>query len=216
MARSQHTATMLADGRVLLAGGATGSTILASAEIYDPSAGGFTPTGNMTMARVAHIATLLADGRVLFFGSNTAELYDPANGTFSSSWNGTSHHGCYAALLKNGKVLIVDDPAPLGSSANAILYDPDTGQFGPTGPYASIEMAQIDHSLFPSYGGSDCPRAIALADGRVLVAGGAFAELYDPETNTFSITGTKITLGNGFVKTLPARWLDPSSAALSC
>ncbi len=212
-ARSQHTATLLADGRVLLAGGAQGSTILSSAEIYDPSTGLVAPTGDLTVPRVLHIATLLADGRVLIFGNATAELYDPSIGTFTATGNMTTPHGCNAALLKNGKVLLVDDPPPFGSSATALLYDPDTGTFAPTGAYASTAMAEQDHKLFPSYGDSNCPRAIPLADGRVLIAGGIFAEIYDPDVGAFSITG-RVTTSNGFMETVPQGWLDPGTAAL--
>jgi len=155
-ARAQHTATLLADGRVLL-GGAQGPKVLASAELYDPSMGTFTATGDMTMARVLHTATLLADGRVLILGGDSAELYDPSTGTFKATGNMTTPHGRNTATqLGNGKVLIVDDPSPFGRSASvAELYDSDTGTFSLTGPYASSEMAMEDRILFPVGGRLD-------------------------------------------------------------
>jgi hypothetical protein len=87
-ARVWYPATLLADGRVLIAGGtlAFWKEVYASAELYDPSTGSFGPTGPMTTIRMWHTATLLADGRVLIAGGSNgpeADIFDPRNGSFA-------------------------------------------------------------------------------------------------------------------------------------
>ena len=95
-ARAWQTATLLSDGRVLIAGGGKDSdTTVASADLYDPNTGKVTATGSMATARGSHTATLLSDGRVLVAGGSvvpggfvgvflaSAELYNPKTGTFS-------------------------------------------------------------------------------------------------------------------------------------
>ena len=103
------------NGKVLLAGGNDDPGESDLAEVYDPSTGAFTPTGNMTVARADDPATLLPDGTVLIAGSNgdggvtlaSAELYDPATGTFTRTGDMTADRGLHTAtLLNNGKVLI--------------------------------------------------------------------------------------------------------------
>ena len=189
--RADSTATLLSDGRVLVAGGWDGSLgkSLATAEMYDPATGSFSQTGSMTVARDFHTATLLPDGRVLVAGGYdgsaalaTAELYDPNTGTFSLTGSMAAARGYdTATLLPDGRVLIAGggpDPAGL---ASAELYDPKTGRFSPTG---SMTTARWLHT------------ASLLPDGRVLIAGGArqgvlaTAEIYSPKTGTFSPTGS--------------------------
>jgi arylsulfatase A-like enzyme len=117
-ARLQHTATLLANGKVLVVGGVIrcnpGCSTTGSAELYDPATGTWSYTGNLNTARRLHTATLLANGQVLVAGGtsgkdvlNSAELYDPATGTWSSTGNlNTARDGHTATLLSTGKVLV--------------------------------------------------------------------------------------------------------------
>jgi hypothetical protein len=142
-----HSATSLANGSVLIAGGPGGVsnalTALLVPQLYDPASGQFTTTGSMSATRYNHTATLLADGKVLIAGGDgssgetldSAELYDPATGRFSltgSMITGRSQHT--ATLLADGKVLIAGG---FGSSGDALaaaeLYDPASGRFSLTG-----------------------------------------------------------------------------------
>jgi hypothetical protein len=182
-ARNLHTATLLGDGTVLVAGGGGGTGYLTSAEIYDPTTGTFSPTGNLAIPRYLHTATLLADGTVLIVGLASAEIYDPINGTFSTTGGlGTGRDYDTATLLADGTVLVVGGYDETGLLASAEIYDPATGTFSPTG---SLATARYDHT------------ATLLADGTVLIVGGvngnwylASAEIYDPVTGTFSATGS--------------------------
>jgi hypothetical protein len=114
--RAFHTATLLTDGRVLLAGGENSSGFNSSAELYDPTSGTFEATGSMSGARQSHVAVLLHDGRVLVAGGDigtgnrlvSAELYDPATGRFSATGAMTAELvGATATLLLDGRVLVV-------------------------------------------------------------------------------------------------------------
>ncbi len=189
-AREGHTATLLADGRVLVVGGDSGAASpLATAELYDPATGTWSPTGRMHEARTLHPATRLTDGRVLVTGGHdtgarrllaTAELYDPATGTWSPTAAMSAVRLLHTATpLPDGRVLVTGMPGDLGIGPSAELYDPATGTWSPT---ANMTAPRYDHG------------AVLLPDGKVLVAGGtrdaasplASAELYDPASNTWS------------------------------
>ena len=196
-AREGHTATLLPNGKVLIAGGwqsvpgaqnCTGQLhdrgyflecvlLLTSAELYDPLTGTFAATGNMTTAHLSHTATLLPNGKVLIDWGSSAELYDPSTGTFAAI-DDMNTGSDTATLLSNGKVLFTGLPAK--------LYDPAGSTLVATGAYAGTGGSVVTATLLP--------------DGKVLIAAGpgccdsaGRTELYDPGAGTFSLTAPIFT-----------------------
>jgi hypothetical protein len=130
-ARSNHTATLLANGKVLIAGGTSfynsPAFTMATVELYDPATRMFTATGSMTTPRENHTATLLPDGTVLIAGGNnstsgaldSAELYNPATGAFTSVGSMTTPRDQHiATLLTSGEVLMAGGGFPPLDSAS--------------------------------------------------------------------------------------------------
>lgn len=200
--RDMGMAAPLPDGRVLVTGGvgldAQGNGVyLASAELFDPDTGNFSPTGPMQHGRDGNATiTPLADGRVLVAGGisqdadgqpvalASAEVYDPRTGRFERTANDMSSpryfHG--AARLADGRVLVTGGWGIAGRLAGAELYDPATNRFSRVG---DMGIERNSHTVTP------------LPDGRALVAGGlttdaglvASAEVFDPATGRFTPTG---------------------------
>jgi len=223
--REFHTATLLADGKTLVAGGGVFEAYCVagedSAELYDAALGLFTSTGTMTDRRYAQTSTLLQNGEVLITGGfsfdadacfngtspaiASAELYDPSSGSFAPTANMTEARGVHTAtLLPSGKVLIAgggkeggnNPPFAGDGSATAEVYDPATGAFTLTGNMTSGRTGQT---------------ATLLANGKVLIVGGlasmsanplATAELYNPATGAFTVTGQMAVGRAGHAATL--------------
>jgi hypothetical protein len=187
VARRNHAAVTLRDGRVLVAGGSPMQLVgmLASAELYDSVTGEWALVAPMSVPRIDPTAVLLADGRVLVVGGSdldrrqlrSAELFDPA----TLSWTpaevpGWGHGGAHAAaVLLDGRVLFV-------SGMQAELFDPSTGRWAKAGPAGGAAGThRSGHTV------------TRLADGRVLVVGGSTsraaetAELFDPATDTWTL-----------------------------
>jgi hypothetical protein len=185
--RYNHTATRLADGRVLVAGG-LGDT---ATEVYDPTTRSWSVTGSLSTRRSGHTATLLADGRVLVAGGYlgastlaTVEVYDPATGSWSLTGSMSSPRFSHTAtLLADGRVLVSGGYGGSSHLETAEVYDPATGFWSPTG---SMSTRRGAHS------------ATRLSTGKVLVQGGVTsgggylvtAEVYDPATGSWSPTGS--------------------------
>ena len=191
--RYGHTATLLPNGKVLVAGGIGFGTIyLSIAEIYDPSNGTWTAAGTMGTARAFHTATLLPDGRLLVAGGRSAstvvvsnaDIYDPSSGTWTATGSlGTARALHVASLLPDGKVLVAGGQSGRNAAFSDVeIYDPSAGTWIGA---ESMVTARFGHA------------ATLLLDGRVLVSGGygdgayqASAEIFDPLTGTWTTTGT--------------------------
>ncbi len=201
-ARQVHTATLLPNGKVLVAGGEVGSFApSATAELYDPASGTWTETANLIHARYGHTSTLLPNGQVLVAGGAddgvflaSAELYDPATGTWTETGSlntGRLYHT--ATLLPNGQVLVAGGSGIAGTLASAELYDPSIGTWTGAG---SPSTPRCFHT------------ATLLPNGKVLVAGGSdigvvmSAELYDPVSGNWTTTSGLATARGGHTATL--------------
>jgi hypothetical protein len=188
--RSQFTAVLLQNGKVLVAGGLDDlGRALASAEVYDPVSATFTATANNMPNKASNFtATLLGNGTVLLAGGGnaSAQLYNPATNSFSSTGGmGAQRSNHTATLLPNGQVLIAGGSNSAGTTQNtAQVFDPVSGSFKATG---NMTAAREYHT------------ATLLPDGKVLIAGGrtgsktysplASAEIYDPSTGLFIAAG---------------------------
>ena len=218
-ARQQHTATLLADSRVLITGGYRGDICFtASAELFDPVTRTFSSTGSMRSERVGHTASLLASGEVLVAGGSNgcapdssddppwdplfAEMYEPNTGGFQEAGNMSTtriHH--VAVHLPTGKVLVLggipqvqnlQEQPPNPSYAE--LYDPVAHVFSPiTG--LTISQTGFTATLMPS--------------GMILIVGGrdasgttAEVQLLDPASGVLTLTGALDTARGGHTATL--------------
>jgi N-acetylneuraminic acid mutarotase len=198
--RLGHTATLLANGQVLVAGGEDSqSHLIAAAELYNPATGTWAVTGSLVTPRIDHTATLLANGDVLIAGgvstgyTATAELYNPSTGQWTVTGSMTVARAfAGAALLRNGQVLMAGGSNLDGTSnTTAELYTPVTGKWTAT-------------TDLPA--GREAP-ATLLTNGNVLLAGGG-GVIYNPTTAQWTATGplyytitggSSLLLGNGNV-----------------
>jgi hypothetical protein len=175
--RAGHTATLLSDGHVLVAGGAAANgEVVATAELYEPTSGRWSDTGSMTEGRVGPTAILLADGRVLVVGGGplsngfstavaSAEVYDPASGIWSAAATMHADRQYHTAtLLRDGTVLVAGGIGSAAAYASAEVYDPADDSWSVIG---EMHTEHAGHS------------ATLLQNGNVLVAGGT-AEQYGP------------------------------------
>lgn len=198
--RFGHVAARLPDGRVLIAGGASGAVRLASGELFNPASQAWQPTGSMVFARLGHSGVTLADGRVLVVGGasantcsdppvgNSAEIFDPATGAWTRTGDMlTGRNSAAAVRLADGRVLVAGGGNRCGVIHRSTeIFDPGTGAWSQAGDLTV---------------GRQAPAAVLLADGRVLLAGGfgtypfasvASAEIFDPASGAWTPTGNML------------------------
>ena len=206
------TVLLLADGRVLVAGGSYDDLITSSnvTLIFDPASGGFSKGPLMAEDRQGAAATLLDDGRVLIVGgdyyrglygyqNNNAELFDPSHPLSQPSLP-LPMSPVSSTLLSDGRVLVSGWSSYDNGSGCAIpiaseVFDPMTGNFAVVGPMKT-----------PRTGSA----AIAIKDGRVLVFGGVDSkcaatgtvEAFDPDTGTFQVVASGFPKISDFSATL--------------
>jgi len=193
-ARNSFTATLLTNGKVLVAGGANG----VSSELYDPATGQWSATGNLGVQRSIHIGVRLLNGKVLIAGGlganvtrlSSAELYDPETGSWSPTGSlSVARQSPAAVRLTDGRVIVVGGSTTAGASDTAEIYDPATGAWSPAGTM-SVRRASTGVALLPN-------GKVLVAGGQSLVAGAdssnRTAEIYDPGTNTWTLTGELVT-----------------------
>ena len=261
--RSQHTATLLSNGKILLIGGSLEpDDFVADEELFDPITGSSTWIAPLHTPRHGHTATLLLDGRVLVVGGyslpqqwlSDAEIYDPVSDTWTIvpplHSHGTAHT---ATLMEDGRVLVVGGCIGSGVCTGLVeIFDPKTDSWIDAAPLASSRFshtAQLlttgdvlvaggtnetsgipldetaliydpQNNTWRPTGAMNTPRQSAestqLSDGRILVAGGVLladpsgqimtgsTEIYDPETNTWSLAANLSYARFAFVlETLP-------------
>ena len=201
--RDGHTATLLPNGNVVIAGGENNNLVLDSSEVYSPTFGSWTVSGNLNVARANASTVLLPSGTILVAGgcvsdclgatTASAELYSSVNGKWTSTGAMATARTYFSmVLLPGGQVLVAGGCTGLnangcsGVTNKAEIYNPSTGKWTATG---SMTAARGNLT------------ATLLTNGKVLVAGGingagdplGSAELYNPATGRWTLTGKMIT-----------------------
>jgi hypothetical protein len=186
-ARYFPAASPLPDGRILIAGGFDGSSVLNSTEIYNPATNSFAPGPSMSTGRAGSAAAPLPDGRILIAGGedgsaylNSTEIYNPATNSFAAGPSMTSARSVpAAAALPDGRILIAGGSnGPASRLSSTDIYSPTGNSFTAGPAMSTVRFAAV---------------AAPLPDGRIMIAGGetdtsflASTEIYNPGTNNFT------------------------------
>jgi hypothetical protein len=212
--RGEHTATLLRNGTILVAGGTDGrGTALASAELYNPKTNSWAPAGTMATTRLDFTATLLSSGQVLVVGGldapfpssplASAELYDPTTNAWLPAAPMSLSRGRHTATrLPDGRVLVVEQSSTFrvdggvfpNQLVRAEIFDPATNRWSATAPMSRYRLGQT---------------TTLMRDGRVLVTGGTdgiatfrSTEIYDPKQDRWSTAASMTTDRRGHTATL--------------